>query len=517
MATKRFTAAIDQGTTSTRFFIFDDKGEPVAKHQEEFKQLYPHAGWIEHDPSVLVASARSCIDQATAKFLELGHKPEDIAAIGITNQRETSIVWDSRTGKALHNAIVWCDSRTTHHVRHFKTKTGADTILQRTGLPLSTYPSAVKVKWILDHCKPARDAYDEGHLAFGTVDSWLLYNLAVGPDGEKLHVTDVTNASRTQLMNIDTLEFDASLLSFFELDKLLLPRLAPSADDSAYGAIADGPLKGVRVTGCLGDQSAALVGQKAFKEGMAKNTYGTGCFMLYNTGNKPVISTNGLLTTIAFQWKDQKPVYALEGSIAVAGSAVKFLRDNLGIIKEAHEIGPLAAKVPDSGGVVFVTAFGGLFAPYWIDDAQGTIFGITHYTTREHICRATVEATCFQTKAIIDAMEKDSGIKLQTLAVDGGMSNSDECMQLQADIIGINVDRPAIRETTALGAAIAAGFGAAVWHSFDDLKGVNARNHRSFTTKTTQEQQDRRFNRWEKAVEMSKGWLTTEDIDREYD
>ncbi|KAF3924333.1 hypothetical protein ABW21_db0209109 [Orbilia brochopaga] len=342
----KFTAAIDQGTTSTRFFIFDDKGEPVAKHQQEFDQIYPHAGWIEHDPAVLVDSVRSCMDKATEEFLKLGHKPEDIAAIGITNQRETSVVWDARTGKALYNAIVWCDSRTTHIVRDFKHKAGADTILQRTGLPLSTYPSAVKVKWILEHCKPAREVYEAGHLAFGTVDSWLLYNLATDAHGNKLHVTDVTNASRTQLLNIDTLEFDDSLVQFFELEKLRLPRLAPSSHADAYGVVADGPLKGVKVTGCLGDQSAALVGQKAFKEGMAKNTYGTGCFMLYNTGNMPVISKNGLLTTVAFQLEGQKPVYALEGSIAVAGSAVKFLRDNLGIIKEAHEVGPLAAKVP---------------------------------------------------------------------------------------------------------------------------------------------------------------------------
>ncbi|KAJ6264348.1 hypothetical protein Dda_0493 [Drechslerella dactyloides] len=550
----KFTAAIDQGTTSTRFFIFDDKGEPVAKHQQEFNQIYPHAGWIEHDPAVLVESARDCMRVATEQFLALGHKPEDIAAIGITNQRETSVVWDARTGKALHNAIVWCDSRTTHIVRDLKGKKGADTILQRTGLPLSTYPSAVKIKWILEHCKPAREVYEAGHLAFGTVDSWLLHNLAVGPDGEKLHVTDVTNASRTQLLNLDSLDsedsfkFDDELVRFFELEKLRLPRVAPSSHADAYGVVADGPLKGVRVTGCLGDQSAALVGQKAFEKGMAKNTYGTGCFMLYNTGNTPVISKNGLLTTVAFQLQGSKPVYALEGSIAVAGSAVKFLRDNLGIIQEAHEVGPLAAKVSDSGGVVFVTAFAGLFAPYWIDDAQGTIFGITNYTTREHICRATVEATCFQTKAIIDAMEKDSGIEIKNLAVDGGMSNSDECMQVSipsqnlnspartltpffyvATVAsrynsshsglsqGIKVDRPAMRETTALGAAIAAGFGVGLWHDFSDLKGVNARNHKAFTARTTQEQRARQFKRWGKAVEMSKGWLSTEDIDREYD
>ncbi|EPS40402.1 hypothetical protein H072_5781 [Dactylellina haptotyla CBS 200.50] len=515
--TSQFTAAIDQGTTSTRFFIFDERGEPVAKHQEEFAQIYPHAGWIEHDPYVLIQSVRNCIEVATAKFLAEGYQPKDIRAIGITNQRETSVIWDVRNGKALHNAIVWADSRTAHIVRQLKLKDGADKVLEMTGLPLSTYPSAVKVKWILEHCKAAREVYDEGYLAFGTVDSWLLYNLVIGESGEKLHVTDVTNASRTMLLHIDTLDYDPFLKSFFGLEKLLLPKLASSSNSIAYGTMESGPLKGLRVTGCLGDQSAALVGQKAFDQGMAKNTYGTGCFMLYNTGNKPVISKNGLLTTVAFQLENSKPVYALEGSIAVAGSAVKFLRDNLGIIKEAREVGDLAVRVPDSGGVVFVTAFAGLFAPYWIDDAQGTIFGMTNYTTKEHICRATVEATCFQTKAIIIAMEKDSGIKIKNLAVDGGMSNSDECMQMQSDIIGIDVDRPAMRETTALGAAIAAGFGARIWSSFSDLGGVNARNHKRFTTKTTKAQQTSQFRRWERAVAMSKGWLTSEDIDQEYD
>ncbi|KAK6539127.1 Glycerol kinase, variant 3 [Orbilia ellipsospora] len=402
----KFTAAIDQGTTSTRFFIFDERGEPVAKHQEEFNQIYLHAGWIEHDPYVLVQSVRNCIEGATAQFLARGYKLEDISAIGMTNQRETSIVWDTRTGKALYNAIVWADSRTTHIVRQLKSKDGAERLLQMTGLPLSTYPSAVKVRWILEHCSAAQAVYDEGYLAFGTVDSWLLYNLATGDSSERLHVTDVTNASRTMLLNIHTLEYDPFLVKFFGLEKLVLPKVASSSNRTAYGIIREDPLKGLKVTGCLGDQSAALVGQKAFAEGMAKNTYGTGCFMLYNTGIKPVISRNGLLTTVGFQLENQPAVYALEGSIAVAGAAVKFLRDNFGMIKEAREIGELAARVPDSGGVVFVTAFGGLFAPYWIDDAQGTIFGITNYTTKEHICRATIEATCFQvTSSTIGILE----------------------------------------------------------------------------------------------------------------
>ncbi|KAK6522489.1 Glycerol kinase [Arthrobotrys megalospora] len=513
----KFTAAIDQGTTSTRFFIFDERGEPVAKHQEEFDQFYPHAGWVEHDPYVLIKSVEHCIEAATAQFIAAGYSTRDICALGITNQRETSVVWDIRSGKALHNAIVWADSRTAHIVRQLKLQVAADKILLKTGLPLSTYPSAVKVKWILEHSKAAREVYEEGCLAFGTVDTWLLYNLAEGHSGEKLHVTDATNASRTMFLDINTLEYDPFLTEFFGLEKLLLPKVASSSNSQAYGVIANGPLKGLKITGCLGDQSAALVGQKAFEQGMAKNTYGTGCFMLYNTGTQPVVSKNGLLTTVAFQFENQPPVYALEGSIAVAGSAIKFLRDNLGIIREANEIGELAMGVQDSGGVVFVTAFAGLFAPYWVDDAQGTIFGITNYTKKEHICRATIEATCFQTKAIMDAMEKDSGIAIKNLAVDGGMSNSDECMQLQADIIGIDVDRPAMRETTALGAAVAAGFGVGIWSSFKELDRVNTRNHRKFSAQTTQTQRARQFRRWERAVQMSSGWLTSEDIDKEYD
>ncbi|KAK6340489.1 Glycerol kinase [Orbilia blumenaviensis] len=514
---RKFTAAIDQGTTSTRFFIFDERGEPVAKHQEEFEQIYPHSGWIEHDPFILIKSVENCIEAATAKFISAGYNTRDICGLGITNQRETAVVWDIRNGKVLYNAIVWADSRTAHIVRQLKLQDAEEKIFLKTGLPLSTYPSAVKVKWILEHSRAARDVYESGHLAFGTVDTWLLFNLAEGHSGEKLHVTDVTNASRTMFLDINTLEYDPFLTGFFGLEKLLLPKVTSSSNSKAYGFLAKGPLMGLKITGCLGDQSAALVGQKAFEQGMAKNTYGTGCFMLYNTGNQPVISKNGLLTTIAFQFEDSPPVYALEGSIAVAGSAVKFLRDNLGIIQEANEIGELAMLVPDSGGVVFVTAFAGLFAPYWVDDAQGTIFGITNYTKREHICRATIEATCFQTKAIMHAMEKDSGIAIKNLAVDGGMSNSNECMQLQADIIGIDVDRPAMRETTALGAAIAAGFGASVWTSFDELGQVNSRNHRKFNAQTTQIQRTKLFRQWERAVVMSRGWLTSEDIDKEYD
>jgi glycerol kinase len=373
-----------------------------------------------------------CIEEATKSFVESGHSVSDISAIGITNQRETTLVWDSHTGKPLHNALVWPDTRTQPIVRELRGRSGADKLQGICGLPLSTYPSSVKLLWLLRNCEKVREAYDAGRLAFGTVDTWLLYNLNGGKE-KNFHVTDVTNASRTMFVNLRNLEYDDSLLDFFQLDrkKIILPKIVPSSDREAFGSMASGALKGTRITGCLGDQSAALVGQCAFSPGMAKNTYGTGCFLLYNVGETPVLSDHGLLATVAYHLGgNRKPVYALEGSIAVAGSAVKFLVNNLGFVEASHQISELASTVKDNGGCVFVTAFSGLFAPYWIDDAKGTIFGITQHTERGHIARATLEATCFQTKAILDAMEKDSGHKLSQLAVDGGMSNSDLCMQV---------------------------------------------------------------------------------------
>jgi len=373
-----------------------------------------------------------CIEEATKSFVEAGHSASDISAIGITNQRETTLVWDRHTGKPLHNAIAWPDTRTQPIVRELRRRSGADRLQGICGLPLSTYPSAVKLLWLLRNSEQVREAYDAGRLAFGTVDTWLLYNLN-GGKGKNVLVTDATNASRTMFVNLHNLEYDYSLLEFFQLDrkKVTLPKIVPSSDREAFGSMASGPLKGTRITGCLGDQSAALVGQCAFSPGMAKNTYGTGCFLLYNVGEKPVMSSHGLLATVAYHLGGKrKPVYALEGSIAVAGSAVKFLMNNLGFGEASHKISELASTVKDNGGCVFVTAFSGLFAPYWIDDAKGTIFGITQHTERGHIARATLEATCFQTKAILDAMEKDSGHKLSELAVDGGMSNSDLCMQV---------------------------------------------------------------------------------------
>ncbi|PHH74506.1 hypothetical protein CDD82_4904 [Ophiocordyceps australis] len=501
-----FVGAIDQGTTSSRFLVFNRSGEVVASHQLEFKQIYPQPGWHEHDPEELVSSVEQCIDGAVAKFETQGHSRDQIVTVGITNQRETTVVWDRTTGEALHNAIVWTDTRSQDLVRRLKSRIGAGELLQRTGLPLSTYPSAGKLLWLLANVDAVRDAYEQRRLAFGTVDSWLAFRLNGGIAGN-VHVSDATNASRTMFMNIKTLNYDGELLDWFRLDreKVQLPRIVRSADGEAYGSLANTMLRGTKITGCLGDQSAALVGQKGFTPGLAKNTYGTGCFLLYNVGPRPVVSSHGLLTTVAFDFGEGLRMYALEGSIAVAGSSIKFLVDNFGFAESSAKLSALAETVDDNGGCTFVTAFSGLFAPYWIDDARGTIFGITAYTQRGHIARATLEATCFQTKAILDSMEKDSGHGLTELAVDGGMCNSDLIMQTQANVIGIPVNRPGMRETTALGAAIAAGLAVGVWKSFDDLRDVNLDGRTLFRPKAGAEAD---FARWEKAVQMSRGWAS---------
>jgi glycerol kinase len=391
-------------------------------------------------------SVQQCIEKATEAFKDQGHDISDIKAIGITNQRETTVVWDTQTGEPLHNAIAWPDTRTKGLVRELKAREGADKLHDLCGLPLSTYPSSVKLLWLLDHVDEVRKAYGESRLSFGTIDTWLLYNL--NGKEKNIHVTDATNASRTMFMNLHKVEYDDTLLGFFGLDrnKIKLPKIVPSSCPDSFGSMATGSLKGIRIAGCLGDQSAALVGQQGFTPGSAKNTYGTGCFLLYNVGEKPVISKHGLLATVAYDFgRGRKPVYALEGSIAVAGSGVKFLMNNLGFITHSHKISDLAASVKDNGGCVFVTAFSGLFAPYWIDDAKGTIFGITQHTERGHIARATLEATCFQTKAILDAMELDSGHKLTELAVDGGMSNSNLCMHVSSSPTSPYPSTPAFR------------------------------------------------------------------------
>ncbi|EEH34868.1 glycerol kinase [Paracoccidioides lutzii Pb01] len=505
-ANESFVGSIDQGTTSSRFLIFSPAGEVVASHQLEFRQIYSQPGWHEHDPLEIVGSVEKCIDGAVASFESQGHSIQSIKAIGITNQRETTVVWDRKTGEPLYNAIVWTDTRTQTLVRKLKNRLGANELQDLCGLPLSTYPSVGKLLWMIENVRKVKEAYEKGELAFGTVDTWLVYRLNGGTKRD-IYVTDASNASRTMFMNIKTLQYDDHLIEFFRLDrdKVHLPKIIHSSDPEGYGSLASTALRGLPITGCLGDQSAALVGQKGFTPGLAKNTYGTGCFLLYNIGETPVISKHGLLTTVAYDFNG-KVMYALEGSIAVGGSSVKFLVNNFGFIDKSSDISALAETVEDSGGLVFVTAFSGLFAPYWMDDARGTMFGITTYTQRGHVARATLEATCFQTKAILDAMEKDSGQKLTELAVDGGMCNSDLTMQTQSDIISIPVHRPAMRETTALGAAIAAGLAIGIWHGLEELATVNTEGRTVFTPAIPKEQATSRFSKWEKAVQMCKGW-----------
>lgn len=508
MSSKSYIGSLDQGTTSTRFILFNTEGEIVCIHQKEFSQIYQKPGWVEHDPQELVESANECMTAVGHKLKGLGIAPTQIKAIGITNQRETTCVWNKDTGEPLCNAIVWSDARTSETVAQLKAKAGSDKVQELCGLPISTYFASVKLRWMLDNDKNVRKVYEEGKLCFGTVDSWLLYNLLGGLNGGR-HITDATNASRSMLMNIRTQKYDPELIKFFGVEKAILPKIVSSSE--VYGRLGTGPFSGVPISGCLGDQSAALVGQLGFEAGEAKNTYGTGCFLLYNTGAKPIISKNGLLTTIGFQFGENPPVYALEGSISVAGSAIKWLRDNIGLIKTSEEIGEWAAKCEDNAGVVFVTALSGLFAPYWRDDARGTIFGLTQYSKKEHICRACLEAVCFQSKAILDAMEKDSHQPFKTLKVDGGVCNSDIAMQIQADLLGINVERPAMRETTALGAAIAAGFAVGVWKSFDELKKINSKGKTIFKPTYSKERRDKEMKLWNKAIEKSVGWIEAEE------
>lgn len=387
--------------------------------------------WHEHDPQEIVTSVERCIDGAVEAFQKQGHSASEIQAVGITNQRETTVVWDKQTGEALHNAIVWTDTRSAELVRRLKRRLGSSELTALCGLPLSTYPAVTKLLWLFENVPKVKEVYESGNLAFGTIDTWLVFKLN-GGTAKNVFVTDSTNASRTMFMNLQTLEYDDQLLDFFRLDrtKMHLPKIVRSSDPLAYGSLSKTSLKGTPITGCLGDQSAALVGQKGFQPGLAKNTYGTGCFLLYNIGAKPTVSTHGLLTTVAFDFGHDRTMYALEGSIAVAGSSVKFLVNNLKFVESSKQISKLAESVPDNGGCTFVTAFSGLFAPYWYDDARGTIFGLTAYTQQGHIARAALEATCFQTKAILDAMEKDSGHALEELAVDGGMCDSDLTMQV---------------------------------------------------------------------------------------
>jgi glycerol kinase len=502
-----FVGAVDQGTTSTRFMIFDHGGNEVARHQLEHEQILPQAGWVEHNPVEIWDRTGTVIRTAMQKA-NLG--ASDLAALGITNQRETAVVWDRTTGRPYYNAIVWQDTRTDRIASALDRDGRGDVIRRKAGLPPATYFSGGKIQWILENVDGVREAAERGDAVFGNTDAWLLWNMTGGVDGGN-HITDVTNASRTMLMNLETLDWDDELLGFFNIPRSMLPEIRPSSDPNTYGVARwPGPLGGeVPLTGDLGDQQAAMCGQVCFAPGEAKNTYGTGNFMLLNTGTELVRSENGLLTTVCYKFGDAAPVYALEGSIAVTGSAVQWLRDQLHIINSAAESEALAAKVTDSGGVYFVPAFSGLFAPYWRSDARGAIVGLSRFNTDAHIARATLEAICYQSRDVVDAMAQDSGVTLDVLKVDGGITANNLCMQIQADIVGVPVSRPVVAETTALGAAYAAGLAVGFWKSTDELR-ENWNESQRWQPSWSNEQREEGYGRWKKAVERTLDWV---DVD----
>jgi glycerol kinase len=492
-----FVGAVDQGTTSTRFMVFDHRGNEVGRHQLEHEQILPKAGWVEHNPVEIWDRTQSVIRTAMNR---LHLDASDLAALGITNQRETTV----------HNAIVWQDTRTDRIASALDRGGKGDIIRRKAGLPPATYFSGGKIQWILENVDGVREAAEQGDAIFGNTDSWLIWNLTGGTDGGN-HITDVTNASRTMLMNLETLDWDDELLSLFDIPRAMLPEIRPSSDPGTYGTTrANGPLGGeVPITGDLGDQQAATVGQVCFAPGEAKNTYGTGNFMLLNTGPDIVRSENGLLTTVCYQFGDAAPVYALEGSIAVTGSAIQWLRDQLGIISGASQSEALARQVEDNGGVYFVPAFSGLFAPYWRSDARGAIVGLSRYNTNAHLARAALEAICYQSRDVSDAMEQDSGVELEVLKVDGGVTANSLCMQMQADILGVPVSRPVVAETTALGAAYAAGLAVGFWKDTDELR-ENWNEDRRWEPTWTEEQRAEGYRNWKKAVERTLDWV---DVD----
>ena len=499
----RYIAAIDQGTTSTRCILFSREG-PVVAAQREHQQIFPRPGWVEHDPEELWRRTEQCIGAA----LTLANaRPQDIAAVGIANQRETVVVWEKKTGKPLCNAIVWQDTRTKDICDELADGYGPDRFREKTGLPLATYFSGPKIRWVLDHVPGARQRAESGDVIVGTIDCWLTWWLTGGPDGGA-HVTDVTNASRTLLMNLRTLQWDDELLETIAIPRAMLPRIVPSIDPAAGRFTrAGGPLvEGIPVCGILGDQQAALMGQTCFTPGESKNTYGTGCFMLLNTGPQPVVSRCGLLTTVAYQIAGEAPVYALEGSIAVAGSLVQWLRDNMGLIQRSPDVEALARTVEDNGGVYFVPAFSGLFAPYWRSDARGVFAGMTAYMKQGHLARAVLEATAYQTRDVLDAMRQDSGIQLTSLRVDGGMAVNDLLMQFQADVLGVPVVKPKVTETTAVGAAYAAGLAVGFWKDFDDLRS-QWKQDKVWEPKMDVGRREELYRMWRKAVERSFKWV----------
>jgi len=495
----RYIGAIDQGTTSTRFMVFDQASAIVACAQKEHKQIYPQPGWVEHDPEEIWRNAKEVIAQA---IQQRGLNAEGFAAISITNQRETTVVWNRKTGKPIANALVWQDTRVAEYVSELTRDGGQDRFRAKTGLPLSTYFSGLKIRWVLEHSPGIKQQAEAGDALFGTIDTYLVWNLTGGPNGG-VHITDVTNASRTQLMNLHTLSWDEELLDAFGIPRPMLPRICSSSE--VYGVVAEGPVKGVSIAGILGDQQAALVGQTCFNPGEAKNTYGTGCFLLMNTGDRPVQSRHGLLTTLAYKFGNQPARYALEGSIAITGALVQWLRDNLGLIQTSSEIENLARTVDDNGGVYFVPAFSGLYAPYWKENARGVIVGLTRYANKGHLARAVLEATAFQTREVVEAMEKDSGIELAVLRADGGMVENDLLMQFQADILDRKVVRPAVKETTVLGAAYAAGLAVDFFHDTDELRAKWALSQ-TWNPHLEQVKREKMYQWWKKAVSRSFDW-----------
>ncbi len=496
-----YASAIDQGTTGTRFMVFDHAGKVVASHYEEHKQIYPQPGWVEHDALEIWSKTRSTIGAVMAQS---GLHTLNLASIGITNQRETTLVWNPKSGDVYYNAIVWQDTRTQGICQRLIDDGKAAVIREKTGLPIATYFSGTKIQWLLENVPGLRDAAERGEAVFGNMDTWLIWNLTGGTrDG--VHITDYTNASRTMLLNLRTLDWDDELLRLFGIPRSMLPKLRPSSDKNLYGFTDPaGPFGGrVPICGDLGDQQAALFGQVGFEAGEAKNTYGTGCFMLLNTGNEIIPSQSGLLTTVA---SDGGVCFALEGSIAIAGAAVQWLRDNLKLIQNAAETEEIAKSVEDAGGVYFVPAFNGLFAPHWDMYARGTLVGITRYTTRAHLVRATLEAICYQTREVLEAMERDSHISLKTLKVDGGAVKNNFLMQMQADILGVQVVRPTVNETTALGAAYAAGLAVGFWKSLEELR-QNWGVDRIFEPRWDAAGREHGYHGWKRAVERAKGWV----------
>jgi glycerol kinase len=495
-----YLGALDQGTTSTRFIVFDRGGRIVSIAQEEHEQIYPSPGWVEHDPEEIWRRTQDVIRRALEQKIL---KPSDLAAIGITNQRETTILWNKSTGQAISNAIVWQDTRVEGMVADFSKNGGPDRFRAKTGLPLSTYFSALKVRWLLENVKDARKQADQGELLFGTVDTFLLWHLTGGKNGG-VHLTDVTNASRTQLMNLATLDWDPEILAAFDVPRSILPRIVSSSE--LYGEARLPCIAGTKIAGVLGDQQAALFGQTCFRPGEAKNTYGTGCFMLMNTGERAVPSTCGLLTTVGYKLGTQPAIYALEGSVAITGALVQWMRDNLGLIQKSSDIESLARTARDNGGIYFVPAFSGLYAPYWRTDARGVIAGLTRFAGKGHFARAALEATAYQTREVLEAMEKDSEIHLFSLRTDGGMVENELLMQFQADILNIPVQRPVIRETTALGAACAAGLAVGYYSDFDDLR-QNWAVDRTWEPVMPESEREELFRKWKKAVTRTFDWI----------